>query len=147
MNNWKSYIVILIFQIGPISESNGQYQKLFKGQPFPYDTGVAVRIDRYRLESQKFKAADMVIDSLNREIKGLYTEIGTGDSITRVCESENQLLMKSFLRKDSTNSVLEKSIIDIVKLATDKKMWYEKIFDNPFFWGTLGFIGGILIAK
>lgn len=80
---------------------NAQYQKLLRGQPSPFDTAVAVRIDRYRVEGLKIKLADHLIDSLLLEIKGLHREVFLGDSAARIQTLQVHLLTTATIRKDS----------------------------------------------
>lgn len=112
--------IVLIFNLS----AQAQYQKLLRGQPSPFDTGVVVRIDRYRVEGMKLKMADKLVDSLTSEIKGLHREIIFGDSASRLITLQNTILTKQVVRKDSTIDVVRKDFNDLYK--TTSKKWYEK---------------------
>src|SRR5688572_25735081 len=51
-----------------------QYRLLVKGQPSPFDSAVAVRLDRYREETKKLAIGQQLVDSLTEEVFGLLRE-------------------------------------------------------------------------
>ncbi len=109
---------------GQISEVSAQYKKLVLGEKNPFDTAVAVRIDRYRLESQKFKLYQQLEDSLSIEIKSLRNEVDTSDSIQQESEKQIAILQKANARKDSVAQVINKNFDILIKQV--EKPWYKK---------------------
>lgn len=126
MKQFGAILTIWILQTVPIFEVNAQYKKLTFGQPSPFDTAVAVRIDRYRLETKKFKLADKLIDSLSWEVKSLYREVSIADSINERSDMQIYFLQKSNLRKDSIINDVNKNFKQLFEIANKKEPWYQK---------------------
>lgn len=108
MSNWKSVFTLLLLTTALTSE--GQYFKLLKGQSSPFDTAVAIQINRYRLETVKLKLADRLVDSLISEIKSLHRETSLDDSLHLANARTILILSKGNERKDSVNHVLQNNI-------------------------------------
>lgn len=104
--------------------ASAQYRKLLLGEKSPFDTAVAVRIDRYRLETKKFKLFKQLEDSLSIEIKSLQNEVDLCDSIRTKSEDQISILQKANTRKDSVNHVLNKNFDALFKQI--EKPWYKK---------------------
>lgn len=101
----------MIFVLANAPTSNGQYyQKLLKGQPSPFDTAVAIHIDRYRDESLQLNLHQQLVDSLVREIFSLNLEIRTGNEQFMINEELIRTLDARDLRQDSVNRVFKQSI-------------------------------------
>ncbi len=126
MKPFGAILTIWILATVPIFEVSAQYKKLTFGQKSPFDTAVAVRIDRYRLETQKFKLADKLIDSLSWEVKSLYREVSISDSINDRSDVQIYFLQKSNQRKDSINAVVNKNFKQLLEIANKKEPWYKK---------------------
>jgi len=120
----KSVFVTLLFLIALTSDA--QYVKLTRGQPNPFDTAVAVRIDRYRAEGLKFKLADSLIDSLILEIKMLHTEVKLADNLAAMDRITVATLTKSIERKDSVNRVVTTEFNRLFGLIEEEKIWYKR---------------------
>lgn len=121
--NTASRILILLAVL--ISNTvDAQYQKLLRGQPSPFDTGVVIRIDRYRAEGLKLKLYPVLVDSLNLEIGSLHKEIILGDSVNRLLIFQNHVLAKSVDRKDSVNHILNKNFNTLYNQT--EKPWWKK---------------------
>jgi hypothetical protein len=116
--------MILIFQIVPISKASAQYRKLLRGEKSPFDTAVAVRIDRYRLETKKFKLFKQLEDSLSIEINSLEKEVILSDSINAESQKQITILEKANARKDSVNHILNKNFNAAIQQSL--KPWYKK---------------------
>lgn len=83
--------------------SDAQYRKLTRGQPMPYDTGVAIEISRYRLESHYIKQSRILIDSLNVEAKALtlevdslYSELAVQDLLYKNQQAQTAVMNESY---------------------------------------------------
>jgi hypothetical protein len=118
--------VILILATAPIFNASGQYVKLLKGQPNPFDTAVAIRIDKYRQEGLKLKLGQQLVDSLISEIGSLYHEIRIGDSINAINQQSIYILTKANVRKDSVNGVLYNSFNEVHDIAISQNKWYRR---------------------
>jgi hypothetical protein len=116
-------ILVILFTLFCLT-CNGQYQKILRGQPSPYDTGVVIRIDRYRSEGLKLKLYPVLVDSLNLEIGSLHKEIVLGDSVNRLLIFQNHILAKSVDRKDSVNHILNQNFNTLYNQST--KPWWKK---------------------
>lgn len=109
--------------------SDAQYRKLTRGQPMPYDTGVAVEISRYRVEGLYIKKSKATIDSLNleakiltQEVDSLYAEIAVADSLYRTEAAKTVILSDSYKKlSEDTHRISE--LFD--QMANKKKPWYE----------------------
>lgn len=122
----KGAFVILILVTVPIFEASGQYIKLLKGQPNPFDTAVAVRIDKYRQEGLKLKLGQQLVDSLILEIGGLYHEIRIGDSINSINQKSIYILTKANARKDSVNNIIYNGFNEVHDIAMNQNKWYRR---------------------
>jgi len=130
MKNYKTFLIALIFLIAQIFEASAQYKKLTKGQPNPFDTAVAVRIDRYRAETLKLKFASTLVDSLIKEIDGLYKEIAVTDSVNFLYNKQVFILQTANIRKDSVNQVLYNDFKTLYDIHTKEKPFLD-FFKKP----------------
>lgn len=146
---WKNYIGTLIFLIALSSEASGQYTFLRRGQASPYDSGVVVRIDRYRAEGLKLKLADRLIDSLKVELFKGYRSNDRKDSLNRSLTFANAVLKDSGERKDKTIDDLNKNFDKAISILQPKGFWNRKefIFGGGIVLGALGTAGIIKLAK
>jgi hypothetical protein len=132
-------LLCLIAQI-----SSAQYQKVTRGQTVKFDTAVAIRIDVYRLESQKMKIGRVLIDSLASAQRSLAREIELTDSLNALYIAENRALQKTLISKDSVNRLVYQNSLETQKIAI-------KCLENkPVKWGqdpkTWGLIGVVVAS-
>lgn len=139
----KSFIVVSIFLHVPII-SSAQYTLAVGRVVNPYDTGVIIRIDRYRLEGRKMKAADTLIDSLVSEIKSLYIELSKGDSINLILKSENKMLSQHNAQQHETIQKIAGVFDKTEKVEPDK--FFKKVFRSPWFFFAAG-MGTAMVLK
>lgn len=132
-----------MFQIALISEAQGQYTFILKNERSPYDSGVVVRIDRYRLETKKIKLGSRLIDSLTFEIKSLTREVYKSDSLISITDFENRILKKD--KEDSKKTTERLSAILDKSLEAPK--WYEKVLKSPWFWFGAGVVTTVTIKS
>lgn len=102
------------------------YAKVYFGEPTPFDTAVAVRIDRYRVEGLKLRLGQQLVDSLISEIKGLTWEIKLADSIHLVDESTIRILALANARKDEANHDLKTEFDRLYGVIQDQNKWYKR---------------------
>jgi hypothetical protein len=126
MKRLKGVFVTLLFLTVLTSDTFGQYAKLTKGQPNPFDTAVAVRIDRYRQEGLKLRIGNQLVDSLIREIFSLHSEIKIGDSISMLNARTIAILSASNTRKDSINQVIKTDFNKLYGIAEEQNKWYRR---------------------
>lgn len=119
-----------------VQNSSAQYTRLFKGQPSPYDTAVAIRIDIYRIETKKLKYGKTLIDSLSLNIESVNKELHLSDSLVTIQHRELKRLSSVLHGKDSINQNLFKLntvSTSIAKKALEKKDWHK----DPKTWGLI----------
>lgn len=97
------------------AQNNSYYHLILKGQPSPFDTAVAVRIDRYRLESLTMKAHRELIDSLVAEILSLHVELSLAYQSNAYDSAIMTRMDARSARQDSTIHIMNESIKQIVK--------------------------------
>jgi hypothetical protein len=107
---------MLCLLIGPISkaQNNQFYHLLRKGEPSPFDTAVAVKIDRYRLESMTMKRHRELTDSLVAEIFSITAELTTAYKSNAYGSAMLERMDARSIRQDSTISIMKTSIDGIV---------------------------------
>lgn len=106
--------------------SNAQYAKLTKGQPVPFDTAVAIRIDVYRIETKKLRYGQQLVDSLLQEIKSLHWESKLADSLTVLDRFTIAAQASTIQRKDSVNHLFKQDFDRLYGLVKPEKVWYKK---------------------
>lgn len=145
MKNLKSFIATSIFMIALTSNSYGQYTFVLKGDKSPYDSGVVVAIQRYRMESTKLKLADRLIDSLVFEIKSITSENFKSRQLIAVKDTEISVLKKDRADQKVTITSLSDSFNALSKLEEDK--WYKKVLKSPVTWFVFGVVTTKIISK
>jgi len=117
---------------------------LTKGARSPYDSAVAIRLDRYREETFKLNFGDMLIDSLARELS-LVRAIREDQS--NVVASQTYIIQANadaLLECQSTTADLKTNYNDLYRLATEGDKWFN---DGNFWKGlAVGSIGGLIAA-
>ena len=107
--------------------SDAQYRKLTRGQPMPYDTGVAIEITRYRIEGQYIKQSRILIDSLNVEAKALtievdslYSQLAVQDILYKNQQAQTAAMTESYNKLSGDVNKLS-GLFD--QLVPEKKPW------------------------
>lgn len=101
------------------------YKLLLKGEASPYDSAVAIEINRYRQETVKLRTAETVIESLQEEVELQkltsikYKELAEQRSLSI------DLLQREVERKDKLNQKLVDDSIAGLEKALNRK-WFEK---------------------
>ena len=94
-------------------QSFSQIQKQYKEDPFPYDTGVSMELETYRLIRLKTINCDTLINVFKSAIKSDSNVIGYQDSIIVNQAKKINSLQETIVRKssviDTLNSNLNKS--------------------------------------
>jgi len=144
--------MILLFVLclgGPVTDLHAQgaappkdYTLLFKGEPVPYDTAVAMDVKTYRQESLKFDIADKTINDQKA-------------SITKL-ERTNTLLLDQANTGQKINIALNEQISADAKTKEDLRRRFEKLqktanrgpglFGSPLFWGPVGAVAGYVLC-
>lgn len=107
----------------------------------PFDTGVAIALPVYRLESQKMKIARLAIDSLGLAIRSFQSEAQLADKIIASLNAENKAIKTQLKEKDSVNLVLFNHAKDQGKIALDlAKHQPTPWLKDPKTWG----LGGVV---
>lgn len=65
--------------------------KLIRGEPFPYDTGVATSITTYRQESYFIKKTDTLVTSLVSEVDSLRAQLELLRRLYQVEQEKNRV--------------------------------------------------------
>lgn len=122
--------------------SSGQYKLLLHGDPSPFDTGVVITINRYRLETRKLRLADTLIHQMIFENNSRIRERALEDSI----KVHQVLMMRTLAQgskdKDETIKTLNTNYNSLFHQATIPKRWYE----DPWKVGPAGFCAGVVIT-
>lgn len=121
MNGWKITIVVLTCLIA--QTSNAQYRLLKKGEPNPFDSAVAVRIDRYRLETKKLNLADQLVDSLKSELFKSLESNARRDTALHTMRSQIVNLSAASTRKDQVIDDLNGNIKAMVAVLPKKNLF------------------------
>ncbi len=141
MHALKSFIVILMCLTA--LTTNGQYKLLKHNEPNPFDSAVAIRIDRYRLETRKLNLCDQLIDSLTNEIRAHMKVRKQMDSVAAIQQGQITALTNSNARiRGVVNDLNTK--FDELFVETRKQ---NKLLRSPYFWFVLGMAGGVIIMK
>lgn len=149
MKSWKGHTVIWIFLTVPVFNVFSQYKLLTRGQPSPYDSAVAVRLDQYRKETQKIDLGERLIDSLKAELAAMRIFVIHKDSLTFIDRATILQQARTIDRQQITIDDLNFNIQRVAKLgvASTGKTILGKLFRKPEFWFGAGLITGIIIAK
>lgn len=121
----KSGFAILILVFALNFDAFPQYTKLTRGQVNPYDTAVAVRIDRFREEGLKLRLGQQLVDSLVAEIYSLQFEVQLSDSLQAINWQTIRSLYTANERKDSVTLVLAGNVNKLSVIAERQTKWYN----------------------
>lgn len=120
------------------SKAQSPYTFLLKGHGSPYDSGVVIHLPTYRVETNKLRAGETLVDSLISEIK----EIGREHDLLQENFNSQSFVIKTqeraLIDKDKTISGLSLNYNALHAIATEPKKWYEK----PTFW-----VGGFIVFE
>ena len=107
----------------------------------PYD-GVAVELQTYRKESAYLKLTDSLLINYKRQISVYDAIIRANESI--IDQQKQSLALQSSLlhSQEQTAQQFSKGIQEI-KDSLPKRHWFE----NPYLFGALGIVLGVIIAK
>lgn len=120
--------MILILGFVLTSEASAQtdlYRLLIKGQPSPFDSAVAVRLDRYREETKKLALGQQLVDSLSEEVIGLLRENSLHVSAYKSQYYTISELVIANERKDSVNRQLKTYFKKLDTLTEDQKKFQK----------------------
>lgn len=126
---------------GPVFNAQAQYTKLVKGEPSPYDTAVAVRVDVYRLETQKMVAADKVIAGQRATIDAQMRAIENAQKKSKIDAKTIKELEAQVEQDAIIKEQLHADYVALEKIANKR----PSIFKSPKLWAVLGFATGALI--
>lgn len=134
-------LTILSFLIAPTS--SGQYQLLTRGQSSAFDSAVAIRIDRYRLEGIKLKLADTLIHKLTFESLSRERERWIQDSTIRAQALVIHAITANLIGKDSTISEVNRNYNLLYRKSIEAipRKWFE----DPWKVAPAAFCLGIVI--
>ena len=128
--------------------SEAQYKKLTHGQLFPYDTGVAIQINQYRIEGLYIKSSRSALDSLNkeaitltREIDSLNAQLNVKSLLYNNQVKQNKTILTSYNKLSQDVNTLSGLFDD---LANKKDPWYSIAF-KYIVYGLAIYGGGHLI--
>ena len=138
-------IITTLLLIVLISNTFAQYTLLRKGEKCPYDTAVAVRIDVYRIESQKLTICDQFINQQNKEIDSLKSFISNSEKIFIEQNNLYQLSLNHLSEKEKTIKELSENFDNLNALCSKKPSWINR---NQFLIGlTTGIATTLLTIK
>jgi len=120
----KSVFVILL--LATALNSKAQYKFLLRGEPSPFDSAVAVRLDRYRVEGLKLSMGQDLIDSLVAEIYSIQFEGKLADSIHTLDVVTIAVLNKAVQRKDSVNTVYYNNFVKLAGMPPPSKPFFKQ---------------------
>lgn len=113
--------------------SNGQYEKLVRGQKVTFDTAVAIQINTYRAESRKLKVGSSLIDSLSLALKSSIETSAIQTKLVSSLSYSNLLKDSRLSQKDSVLAANQKSIDTynnlVVNLSNRKPTWEDWVKD------------------
>lgn len=138
----RNAFILTILSCLTVLTSSGQYKLLLKGQPSPFDTAVAIHIDRYRVETHKLRLADTLIRELIFENTSRLHERQMNDSLSVARMFVMRELTQSNIRKDVTIATLNTNYNKLFHEATLPKRWYE----DPWKVGPAGFCLGVVLT-
>lgn len=105
----------------------------------PFDSAVAIQIDRYRLETRKLNLADSLILNLN-------LQVSVQDGLIRTLE--NRLFIKDQIIETQESLIVDKNkTIDLLSnyYFEPKQTWWQKNRDGIFFGSGLVIgVGGVI---
>lgn len=119
-------IITTLLLIVLLSNTFAQYTLLRKGEKCPYDTAVAVRIDVYRIESQKLTICDQYITQQNKEIDSLKSFISNSEKIFIQQNNLLQLCQNYNLQKENTIKQLSENFDNLFQLCNKKPNWLQR---------------------
>ena len=108
------------------AQQENLYRLLIKGQPSPFDSAVAVRLDRYREETKKLALGQQLVDSLTEEVFGLYRENALHVSAYKSTYFTIDQLVQANERKDSVNRQLKTYFRKLDTLTEDQKKFQKR---------------------
>lgn len=120
-----------------------QYRLVAKGEPMPY-TGVAVGLETYRMESNKFTTQEQLIVGLKDELMQTQQLLELEKRETAVGVQKLTAQTELYVAAHTAKTEVQQALV-ITQLAYEKAKphWYEK----PLFIIGMGFIGGLYIGN
>lgn len=121
--------------------SKGQYVKLLKGDPAPYE-GVLISLPIYRTETLKLKMADQVINGLQTENKLLSVRADKSDTLNHVLQQRNEIKDQQLDSKTEAFSKLNKEFFTLSDKYAAKFNWWNR--NKWWVCGGGGFVLGVI---
>lgn len=146
MKSWKICFVVLMCLIVP--DTNAQYKFLLKGEQNPFDTAVAVRIDRYRQETTKLDLGQKLVDSLTYELFKTLQANYRKDTLLSTLGVKIAALIASNERRDNTIQLFDETFDFLADEAVKPKvtLWQKPIWNKKGTWFGLG-VGTTVLLK
>jgi hypothetical protein len=125
MRSYTNFIILFV-SICLSSEVSAQYEKIFKGQPAPYDTGVVIEISEYIKIRFKVTFADSLISTLNTELSKSYTLIQEKDSAQSVLIAMSNAQSETISMQAKTIQDVNRSFDELFTVVNRPKKFLEK---------------------
>lgn len=120
--------------------SKAQYSLMTRGQLCPFDSAVAIRLDVYRLETQKLNLADTIINNLKAQLI-LNTQIV--EELNKQLSFKNEIINIKDLQIADKDKTIESLTLGFY--LQPKESWFKRNEKFLYFIGGLITGGGILI--
>ena len=116
---------------------------MLKGQLVPFDSAGVIDLPTYRTIRKKLTIGDQFIASLKKENDSLRQEINLWEGLVSKYDtlSGNQ---EKFAAENRQSFAALNGQFDKLLVEAEKPVRFYK---KPWFWGTVGAIGGFLIGK
>jgi len=113
--------------------------KLTRGEPFPYDTGVATNIYTYRQESYFIKKTDTLVSSLINEVDSLRAQLAMVRKLYQLEEEKNKVAAAHIKQQDENFTSLTTTYNQLNKEAQKPK--------HKWIWFGAGFAGAVILRS